>query len=318
MAAPAVRRRWPRAAACTRSPSARGSSLPIPPAPPAAPALTWNPGSGQFLRSDIDDVGFIGQLIAELQHRHAIDPQRVYVAGMSIGGALAYQLACSMSDRLAAVGVVAGVMMAAACHPAHPVFGHPHPWHGGSAGPGARRQGPADRQAQQLAAGAAGDRALVRDKPVRIRGGHPPGRRPWWAAAIPAAPMSSCGWWRAAGMSGRARRQRPAGAGGGSRTRRRRFFPPARRCGTSSPPIRSRNNSRVCVTATSGAPTAAGPAESFAETSSLIDVTLDFCPRYALTCVDSRPAACGKRLLHVGSLRALQPGVAFNRARERK
>lgn len=82
--------------------------------------LTWNPG-GQGLRSDVDDVGFARALIAQLQQRYVIDPGRIYAAGMSIGGSLVYRLACTLSDSLAAVAVVAGVMTTETCEPDHPV-----------------------------------------------------------------------------------------------------------------------------------------------------------------------------------------------------
>lgn len=81
--------------------------------------LTWNARTQR--RTDIDDVGFVHALLDELRRHYTIDPRRVYAAGMSIGGSLVYQLACSMSDRFAAVAVVAGAMTAETCNPVHPV-----------------------------------------------------------------------------------------------------------------------------------------------------------------------------------------------------
>ncbi len=60
-------------------------------------------------------------LIDEMRQRYEIDPARVYAAGMSIGGSLVYQLACSLSDQLAAVAVVAGAMTVENCNPTRPV-----------------------------------------------------------------------------------------------------------------------------------------------------------------------------------------------------
>ena len=87
---------------------------------PGRLGLTWNPG-GQAIKSSVDDIGFMAALIAELRRSYRIDPNRVYAAGMSMGGMLAYQLACSMSESFAAIGVVAGVMLTESCHPVRPV-----------------------------------------------------------------------------------------------------------------------------------------------------------------------------------------------------
>ena len=38
---------------------------------------------------------------------HNIDPARIYANGLSNGGGMAFVLSCTMSDRIAAVGLVA-------------------------------------------------------------------------------------------------------------------------------------------------------------------------------------------------------------------
>jgi polyhydroxybutyrate depolymerase len=87
-----------------------------------AVGLTWNPsGANGGGSSSVDDEGFVRALLTELQRRHRVDRHRVYAAGMSIGGALVYQLACSLSEQFAAVAVVAGVMTARNCNPSRPV-----------------------------------------------------------------------------------------------------------------------------------------------------------------------------------------------------
>lgn len=53
------------------------------------------------------DVEFIRELIDTLGSRYNIDPARVYADGMSNGGGMAFVLACRLSDRIAAVGMVA-------------------------------------------------------------------------------------------------------------------------------------------------------------------------------------------------------------------
>lgn len=53
------------------------------------------------------DVRFISELLETLQSSYNIDAARVYANGMSNGGGMAFVLSCTLSDRIAAVGVVA-------------------------------------------------------------------------------------------------------------------------------------------------------------------------------------------------------------------
>ena len=106
---------------------------------PGRSGLTWSPGVNR--QRDVDDVGFVHALVAELCRRYPIDPDRIYAAGLSIGGTLVYELACALSDELAAVAVVAGVMTSLDCDPKRSVpLIHIHgtsdqrvPLHGGRA-----------------------------------------------------------------------------------------------------------------------------------------------------------------------------------------
>jgi polyhydroxybutyrate depolymerase len=68
----------------------------------------------------VDDVAFLRLLIADLSWRHAVDPARVYVAGMSNGGFMAERLACDLPGAIAAIGPVAASRRAA-CEPPRPV-----------------------------------------------------------------------------------------------------------------------------------------------------------------------------------------------------
>jgi len=52
------------------------------------------------------DVRFIADLIDTLSARYNIDPARIYANGMSNGGGMAYVLSCTLSDRIAAIGMV--------------------------------------------------------------------------------------------------------------------------------------------------------------------------------------------------------------------
>lgn len=53
------------------------------------------------------DVQFISALIDTLEAAYNIDPARIYANGMSLGGGLAFALSCTLSDRIAAIGLVA-------------------------------------------------------------------------------------------------------------------------------------------------------------------------------------------------------------------
>ena len=75
--------------------------------------LTWNAGTccAYAAINNIDDVGFVRALIAELSIKLPIDRRRVYATGMSNGGMMAHRLAAETSDLIAAVAPVAGGMV---------------------------------------------------------------------------------------------------------------------------------------------------------------------------------------------------------------
>ena len=52
------------------------------------------------------DVRFISELIDKLETDYNIDPARIYANGFSNGGGMAFVLSCTLSDRIAAVGMV--------------------------------------------------------------------------------------------------------------------------------------------------------------------------------------------------------------------
>ena len=73
----------------------------------------WNSGvadNSSYPTSDSDDVGFINALIDTLTNDYSIDPSRIYATGYSNGGFMAYKLACQLSNRIAAIAPVGGVL----------------------------------------------------------------------------------------------------------------------------------------------------------------------------------------------------------------
>jgi polyhydroxybutyrate depolymerase len=73
---------------------------------------TWNAGGccGSAVRDNVDDVGFVRRLLADIARRQAYDPARVYATGLSNGAMMAYRLAAELSDRIAAIAPVAGTI----------------------------------------------------------------------------------------------------------------------------------------------------------------------------------------------------------------
>lgn len=74
--------------------------------------------------SNVDDVGFLSNLIDTLAANYNIDPNRIYSTGMSNGGFMSYSLACELNDRIAAIASVTGSMIQSkldACNPPRPV-----------------------------------------------------------------------------------------------------------------------------------------------------------------------------------------------------
>jgi polyhydroxybutyrate depolymerase len=70
--------------------------------------LRWN-ASPEFLAGGVDDVQFFRDLLADVAANVAVDPSRIYVSGMSNGGAMTNRIACEAADRVAAAGTVAAV-----------------------------------------------------------------------------------------------------------------------------------------------------------------------------------------------------------------
>tara|TARA_B100000989_G_C19505478_1_gene456324 strand:- start:784 stop:1647 length:864 start_codon:yes stop_codon:yes gene_type:complete len=82
----------------------------------------WNtcPNGGDN-KSDADDFGFIAALVNELSTNYSVDEERIYAAGYSNGGMMAYGLANYKSEIFAAVASVSGTMLDCTTTPSHPM-----------------------------------------------------------------------------------------------------------------------------------------------------------------------------------------------------
>jgi polyhydroxybutyrate depolymerase len=83
----------------------------------------WNAGSccGAAYRDNIDDLGFISGLVRDVAAHVPVDSRRVYVAGFSAGGRMAYHVGCQLAPLVAAIAVVSGSLVDNGCTPANPV-----------------------------------------------------------------------------------------------------------------------------------------------------------------------------------------------------
>jgi len=84
---------------------------------------SWNAGAccGTAAEQGIDDVAFVTAMLDDLSARLCVDGRRVYSTGFSNGGFLSHRLGCELSDRIAAIAPVAGVMGIDECSPARRV-----------------------------------------------------------------------------------------------------------------------------------------------------------------------------------------------------
>jgi polyhydroxybutyrate depolymerase len=69
----------------------------------------WNAGHccGRAAAENIDDIGFLDAVIADAAERFNIDRHRIYMAGHSNGGMLAYRYAAERSETVAAIATAA-------------------------------------------------------------------------------------------------------------------------------------------------------------------------------------------------------------------
>lgn len=80
----------------------------------------WN--NGTLLSSSANDIDFFDAMMNHMINTYNVDPARIYVSGFSMGAIMSYRLACSLNDRVAAIGVMSGAMSTndyTSCTPAY-------------------------------------------------------------------------------------------------------------------------------------------------------------------------------------------------------
>jgi polyhydroxybutyrate depolymerase len=70
----------------------------------------WNAGFIDLSGRRQDDVAFLNALLDQIEKEVGVDPDRIYFAGHSNGGMMSHLIGSRLSDRVAAVGVVAGIL----------------------------------------------------------------------------------------------------------------------------------------------------------------------------------------------------------------
>jgi polyhydroxybutyrate depolymerase len=89
---------------------------------PGGMLATWNAGAccGAAQKNNVDDVGFIREVIHRLERQAKIDPQRIFATGMSNGAMMSWRLGCE-APEIRAIAPVEGTDNTPACRPPHPV-----------------------------------------------------------------------------------------------------------------------------------------------------------------------------------------------------
>jgi polyhydroxybutyrate depolymerase len=83
----------------------------------------WNFGPDSSV-TNVDDVGFIRELMEFFEHTHSSSLLKNYAAGMSNGGLMVFRIACDLSEKLNAIAVVDAAMpvsIAKTCKPKNPL-----------------------------------------------------------------------------------------------------------------------------------------------------------------------------------------------------
>jgi polyhydroxybutyrate depolymerase len=90
---------------------------------PGGKLATWNAGNccGPAREQQVDDVGFIREVLTRVTQQANVDYKRMYVTGMSNGAMMAYRLACEMSEVFSGIAAVAGTDNTRSCDPDMPV-----------------------------------------------------------------------------------------------------------------------------------------------------------------------------------------------------
>lgn len=87
---------------------------------PNAVNKSWNVGRGSgTVPSKTDDISFASAMVDVVKARFPVDPERIYAMGFSNGAQMVSAMACRVSGKIAAGGMVAHTMNIEPCEPDH-------------------------------------------------------------------------------------------------------------------------------------------------------------------------------------------------------
>ena len=140
----------------------------------------WNTTLGS------SDLAYLGDLLTTVEHNLCIDQRRVFFSGYSDGAFMTSAVACSLSQRVASVGTVAGITIIPGCHPKRPV---PVVAFHGTADPYVAYKGGIGPSALQLPAADGSGKTLAQEGAKGTIGG------------LPSIPLSTKAWAKRNGCS---------------------------------------------------------------------------------------------------------------------
>ena len=84
-------------------------------------APAWNAGgccgASQDNNKNVDDVGYVREVLSQVKAKFRVDEARVYMAGMSNGSMMVNRLACEAPDLFAGAASVSGTIQVDTCNP---------------------------------------------------------------------------------------------------------------------------------------------------------------------------------------------------------
>ena len=69
----------------------------------------WNDGSGRF-NGEVDDIGFVEDMVVIIGDNFPIDPGRIYATGFSNGASMAFRVGIELQDIFSAIAPVSGAL----------------------------------------------------------------------------------------------------------------------------------------------------------------------------------------------------------------
>jgi polyhydroxybutyrate depolymerase len=92
---------------------------------PEGVGASWNAGGDccdPALTENVDDVGFVEDILTAASAELCVDRARVFATGMSNGAYFAHRLGCALAGEIAAIAPVSGVLsVPPACEPSRPM-----------------------------------------------------------------------------------------------------------------------------------------------------------------------------------------------------